>query len=234
MSTRHPSPCVVRASDTCVWLADGTRVTIKRSVGACGRAWLEVEPQAMVRMEDVLSVDPAGDTLVKKYAAAHAAGTKMAEDWAAHQDVCRHGIPAGQCTECDGGSSPEMTSDPYCIHGHLTTTEQCRKCAKLLARSEAWHSDVQKVIRRMRENEDKACSCSHCEVERAREQPQRFWRVSSMGERSWYWHPVDSDGEMAGLHGKDGESFASPFRATRAEAEADGRASGLPEWKGKP
>jgi hypothetical protein len=48
---RHPSGCVTRSSDTCVWLADGTKITIKRGAATIGPAWLEVEPQAKIKAQ---------------------------------------------------------------------------------------------------------------------------------------------------------------------------------------
>jgi len=120
-----------------------------------------------------------------------------------------------------------------------------------------------------------ACSCSHCEVERERDQPrgepavtiqcpacgsefvragdggkvlpaapepERFWRVDEHYRGGWFWYCVDREGAGAPLHGKkegasikimSGESFCSLVRATRELAEADGRASGLPEWTGQ-
>ena len=44
-----------------------------------------------------------------------------------------HGIPRNDCAECDGGSSPEMHSDPYCVHGNLPANGQCPLCAEMLA-----------------------------------------------------------------------------------------------------
>jgi len=64
------------------------------------------------------------------------------------------------------------------------------------------------------------------------EPPERFWRVDEHYRGGWFWYCVDREGTGASLHGKSGESFCSLVRATREFAEADGRASGLPEWPG--
>ena len=65
-------------------------------------------------------------------------------------------------------------------------------------------------------------------------EPERFWRVDEHFCGGWFWYCVDREGAGASLHGKSGESFCSLVRATRKAAEADGRASGLPEWKPVP
>lgn len=49
---RHKGTCVTRASNTCVYLADGTKVVVRRKKVTAGRAWLEVVPQATVRATD--------------------------------------------------------------------------------------------------------------------------------------------------------------------------------------
>lgn len=51
MPPRHPSPCVGHKTGTCVWLRDGTKVVLKRHEDTKGRAWLEVEKQAVVHLE---------------------------------------------------------------------------------------------------------------------------------------------------------------------------------------
>jgi len=43
--------CVVRESSTCMWLADGTKVSTKREPTATGRMWLEHVPTPMVRVQ---------------------------------------------------------------------------------------------------------------------------------------------------------------------------------------
>jgi hypothetical protein len=64
-----------------------------------------------------------------------------------------------------------------------------------------------------------------------REEPQRFWRVfrdwTVGNEPLYFWQPVASDGEQG-----PAMCVTVQFRATRAEAEADGAASGLPAWPG--
>lgn len=52
---RHPSPCVAHANGTCVWLRDGTKVTLKRDANTTGIAWLEVEEQSTVRLAEGVS-----------------------------------------------------------------------------------------------------------------------------------------------------------------------------------
>jgi hypothetical protein len=47
---RHPSPCISHKTGTCVWLRDGTKVTLRRYEESPGRAWLEVEEQAVVHL----------------------------------------------------------------------------------------------------------------------------------------------------------------------------------------
>jgi hypothetical protein len=55
--------------------------------------------------------------------------------------------------------------------------------------------------------------------------PQRFWRVKEHPG----WHSVEQFYDEQGrLHTK---AISLGLRKTRADAEADGRASGLPEWK---
>jgi len=49
---RHPSPCISHKTGTCVWLRDGTKVVIKRHEETTGRAWLEVEQQAVVHLAE--------------------------------------------------------------------------------------------------------------------------------------------------------------------------------------
>lgn len=70
------------------------------------------------------------------------------------------------------------------------------------------------------------CSCSHCEVERERDQPARFWRVAPH-TRGYYYAPCDARGVVL-----DGRTVC--LRGTREEAEADGAASGLQRWEEKP
>jgi len=49
---RHKGTCVTLASDTFVYLADGTKVVVRRNKATVGRAWLEVVPQVIVRATD--------------------------------------------------------------------------------------------------------------------------------------------------------------------------------------
>ena len=61
----------------------------------------------------------------------------------------------------------------------------------------------------------------------AREPPateQRYWRVEQHPCGTWFAFFAAAGGRMV----SDGR--IAPFRPTRAEAEADGRASGLPAW----
>ena len=86
------------------------------------------------------------------------------------------------------------------------------------------------------------CSCSHCEVERARDAearkqadcigvtvpgvnaPQRFWTVSDHGGGGFWAVIINRARQYVG-------SISIRPWNTRAEAEADGRSSGLPEWR---
>jgi hypothetical protein len=56
--TRHPDPCVARAAATCVWLQDGTKITLQRDPDTAGRAWLAVEPQATIQPAAPAPVTP--------------------------------------------------------------------------------------------------------------------------------------------------------------------------------
>lgn len=49
---RHEKPCVlVLSSDTCVYLADGSKVVVRRGPKVKGPVWLEVVPQAVFRLQ---------------------------------------------------------------------------------------------------------------------------------------------------------------------------------------
>jgi len=48
----HPSSCISHKTGTCVWLRDGTKVTLQRHEETTGRAWLEVEKQAVVHLTE--------------------------------------------------------------------------------------------------------------------------------------------------------------------------------------
>lgn len=54
--------------------------------------------------------------------------------------------------------------------------------------------------------------------------PQRFWTVDPYPTGTWWYASIVSDGQA---------TLIMPGRPTRAEAEADGRDSGLPEWPGE-
>jgi len=44
----HRPTCVTKAYDTYVYLADGTKVVLRRGPEAKGRVWLEVVPQEII------------------------------------------------------------------------------------------------------------------------------------------------------------------------------------------
>lgn len=44
----HRPTCVTKAYDTFVYLADGTKVVLRREPKATGRVWLEVVPQEII------------------------------------------------------------------------------------------------------------------------------------------------------------------------------------------
>ncbi len=52
MKTDRHQSCVSRASTTCVYLKDGTKVVLRRDPKTKGRAWLEHVPQAVVRLAE--------------------------------------------------------------------------------------------------------------------------------------------------------------------------------------
>ena len=60
LCSRHNEACVTRASDTCVYLADGTKVVVCRDNRTTGRAWLEVVPQNEVKATAVAGVRRSG------------------------------------------------------------------------------------------------------------------------------------------------------------------------------
>jgi len=45
---RHPKSCVTLATSTCVYLADGTKITVGRDGRTKGPAWLVVQEQAKI------------------------------------------------------------------------------------------------------------------------------------------------------------------------------------------
>lgn len=48
---RHEKSCVLPLStDTCIYLADGTKVIIKRGAKVKGPVWMEVVPQETLRL----------------------------------------------------------------------------------------------------------------------------------------------------------------------------------------
>jgi len=49
---RHDKPCVVGSSATCVYLADGTKIVVRRGKGVKGSAWLEVVPQDIIGLQN--------------------------------------------------------------------------------------------------------------------------------------------------------------------------------------
>lgn len=49
---RHEKPCVLPLStDTCVYLADGTKVVVRRGPKVKGAVWLEVVPQGVFTLQ---------------------------------------------------------------------------------------------------------------------------------------------------------------------------------------
>jgi len=50
-SSRTHIGCVVRESSTCMWLADGTKVSARRDPTATGRMWLEHAPTPIIRTQ---------------------------------------------------------------------------------------------------------------------------------------------------------------------------------------
>jgi len=49
---RHEKPCVLPLStSTCIYLADGTKVIIKRGKNVKGAVWMEVVPQATFTLQ---------------------------------------------------------------------------------------------------------------------------------------------------------------------------------------
>lgn len=49
---RHEKPCVLPLStDTCVYLADGTKVVVRRGPKVKGAVWLEVVPQSIFTLQ---------------------------------------------------------------------------------------------------------------------------------------------------------------------------------------
>jgi len=125
---------------------------------------------------------------------------------------CIHGIAPGQCSECDGGSSPEMESEPDCEHrrpgGYL-----CPHCSPPVPLSYLTSYDSPFI--------------SALPTQAVSPAPQRYWRVMQASTDEWMAYACWADGKEIG----NISAWLSPrWRETRAEAVADGAASGLPAW----
>ena len=136
-------------------------------------------------------------------------GRLMAKVWAANTERKPEPTrPPGECAECDGGSSGEVESEMPKVTDDEIRAAMAHSIAKFT----------------------KCVSCGaegQCGHRMSPPAPpaERFWRVchSTQPEewRAYYFTFGSIEGEYIG-----------PWRPTRAEAEADGRASGLPEWRG--
>jgi hypothetical protein len=152
---------------------------------------------------------------------------------------CRHGAK----------DEPAPPADPYCIHGHLTTTEQCPQCAEILAERAA----QQWMPGRMRcrrcntviwyDDHDRPGSpCVECGARawditswpQPPPAPQQFWRaVRLVPGECWQVEFVDASGRpyKRGACHYERDYPRHPMMA-HDMARVEGEASGLPEFEG--
>lgn len=102
---RHRTPCVSRASDTCVYLRDGTKVVLERGHGATGPVRLMVQRQAIVR--------PASAAGASTAARAHIAG------WVGRFDAFEfNGVrPANEDRDVEPCADAEAKF--FAVYGHV-------------------------------------------------------------------------------------------------------------------